>query len=80
VGITVVEPAEQFVGAIDLGGTNVRAAIIEAGGQIRARARRPTPQTGPEAVGQAMVEALQQAAEEAGGPVARRVVVGVGAP
>jgi glucokinase len=76
----VVEPAEQFVGAIDLGGTNVRAAIIEAGGQIRARARRPTPQTGPEDVVQAMVEALQQAAEEAGVSVDRLVAVGVGAP
>lgn len=71
---------EQFVGAIDLGGTNVRAAIIEAGGQIRARARRPTPQTGPEDVVQAMVEALQQAAQEAGVPVDGLLAVGVGAP
>src|SRR5881394_3639924 len=36
---------DHLVCAIDLGGTNLRAAIVDERGIIHARARRPTPHT-----------------------------------
>jgi glucokinase len=41
----VPEFSNQFVCAVDLGGTNLRAAVIDEHGQIHERARFPTPLT-----------------------------------
>jgi glucokinase len=70
----------QYLGAIDLGATNVRTAVIEADGELRGRARRVTPQRGPEAVVEVLLEAVQEAAQGAGVSVTELLAVGVGAP
>jgi glucokinase len=58
---------------VDLGGTNVVAAIVDADHAVRARAKRRTPDGGPDAV----VDAIVAAVGELGSPVD---AVGVGAP
>lgn len=67
--------------AFDLGGTWLRAALVDVGGRIVAKARRPTPREGPEAVVAAMSQlagGLESGGAAAGlGPAA---LVGVAAP
>jgi glucokinase len=41
----VSDSSNQFVCAVDLGGTNLRAAVIDGNGEIHERARFPTPRT-----------------------------------
>jgi glucokinase len=68
-------------GGIDLGGTKIQAAIVDAGGEVVGQARHPTPTSGgPEDVAAAMVAALRQAAREAGVETDALVGVGVGSP
>jgi glucokinase len=68
-------------GGIDLGGTKIQAAIIDARGDAVGEARRPTPTSGgPEDVAAAMAEALREAAEEAGVETGDLAGVGVGSP
>lgn len=70
---------EQQVIAVDLGGTNIRVAVISADGDLRHRSQAPTPASeGPEAVIRRIGEKVEQAAVRAGlGP---NVPVGVASP
>jgi glucokinase len=68
-------------GGIDLGGTKIQTAIVDARGDVVAQARRPTPTSGgPEDVAAAMAEALREAAQQAGAEAATLAGVGVGSP
>ncbi|MGN6215757.1 MAG: ROK family protein [Solirubrobacterales bacterium] len=68
-------------GGIDLGGTKIQTAIVDAGGKVVGEARQPTPTSGgPQDVAKAMVEGLRAAAEEAGIETADLAGVGVGSP
>lgn len=68
-------------GGIDLGGTKIQTAIVDAGGEVRGEARHPTPtEGGPEDVAEAMAAALREAAEGAGVETSELAGVGVGSP
>jgi glucokinase len=68
-------------GGIDLGGTKIQTAIIDAEGAVKAEARHPTPtKGGPPAVAAAMGKALIEAAEAAGVESSELEGVGVGSP
>jgi glucokinase len=68
-------------GGIDLGGTKIQAAIVDARGDVTGQARQPTPTSGgPQDVADAMAAALREAAEEAKVETADLVGIGVGSP
>jgi glucokinase len=68
-------------GGIDLGGTKIQTAVIDAAGEVKGEARHPTPTDGgPEAVAEAMAAALVEAAKDAGVESADLQGVGVGSP
>jgi glucokinase len=68
-------------GGIDLGGTKIQTAIVDAGGDVVGEARQPTPTSGgPEDVAAAMAEGVREAAKEAGVETAELAGVGVGSP
>jgi glucokinase len=68
-------------GGIDLGGTKIQTAIVDAGGEVLGEARRPTPTDGgPAGVAEQMAEALREAASAAGVEPAALEGVGVGSP
>ena len=52
---------------IDLGGTNVAAAVVDQDGTILGKVSLPTPRTGAEAVADQMAAAARAAAETGGG-------------
>ncbi len=68
-------------GGIDLGGTKIQTAIVDAGGEVLGEARRPTPTDGgPAGVAEQMAEALREAAQQAGVEPDALEGVGVGSP
>jgi glucokinase len=68
-------------GGIDLGGTKIQTAVIDADGQVKGEARSATPtEGGPKEVAAAMAEALIEAAKEAGVESSELQGVGVGSP
>ncbi len=68
-------------GGIDLGGTKIQAAIVDAAGEVSGQARHPTPtEGGPQDVADAMAAALTEAAESAGIKISALAGVGVGCP
>ncbi|HEU4599352.1 MAG TPA: ROK family protein, partial [Solirubrobacterales bacterium] len=68
-------------GGIDLGGTKIQAAIVDAHGEAIGEARHPTPTSGgPPEVAEAMAATLREAATEAGAETAALAGVGVGSP
>jgi glucokinase len=68
-------------GGIDLGGTKIQAAIVDANGKVLSEARRPTPTNGgPGRVANEMSAALREAAEDAGVEPAGLAGIGVGSP
>lgn len=68
-------------GGIDLGGTKIQTAVVDAGGKVVGEARHPTPtEGGPEDVAEAMAAALREAAESAGVETSALAGVGVGSP
>jgi glucokinase len=68
-------------GGIDLGGTKIQAAIVDADHAVLGEAREPTPSVGgPPDVAAAMVKALREAADRAGVEPASLDGVGVGSP
>jgi glucokinase len=77
-----VSPANNSLrGGIDLGGTKIQAAVVDAAGEVPGQARRPTPTSGgPEDVAAEMAEALREAASEAGVEPSALGGVGVGSP
>ena len=64
---------------IDLGGTNVAAAVVDSEGTILGKVSLPTPR-GAEAVADQMAAAARGAAEAAGTALDEVVSVGIGAP
>lgn len=64
---------------IDLGGTNVAAAVVDETGRILGRASLPTPR-GVEAVADRMAESARAAADNAGLPWEQISSIGVGSP
>jgi glucokinase len=68
-------------GGIDLGGTKIEAAVVNARNEVLGRARRPTPTTGgPRDVADQLIEAIGEAAETAGIETSELRGVGVGSP
>jgi glucokinase len=68
-------------GGIDLGGTKIQTAVVDAGGKVLGEARRPTPTSGgPQDVAEEMAAALREAAEAAGLESGALAGVGVGSP
>jgi glucokinase len=68
-------------GGIDLGGTKIQTAIIDAEGAVKGEARHPTPtEGGPADVAAEMGKALVEAAKNAGVESSDLEGVGVGSP
>ena len=65
---------------IDLGGTNVAAAVVDRDGTILGKVSLPTPRTGAEAVADQMAAAARAAAEKAGVSLEQVESVGIGSP
>jgi glucokinase len=80
--IGAIEPVSSKArGGIDLGGTKIQAAIVDADNQVLGEARESTPtKGGPADVAEAMASALRAAAEEAEVEPAALDGVGVGSP
>jgi glucokinase len=74
----VILPVMDLYGGIDLGGTFIKAAALDAAGTIRGRAMVPTaPEDGQEMVLERLAGALDEAVRQAGGHL---VAAGVGVP
>lgn len=72
---------DNLRGGIDLGGTKIQTAIVDAGGEVLGQSRRPTPTSGgPQDVAEEMAAALREAAGEAGVETAALAGIGVGSP
>jgi glucokinase len=68
-------------GGIDLGGTKIEAAVVNARNEVLGTARRPTPtKGGPEDVADQLIGAIREAADAAGIEAADLRGVGVGSP
>jgi glucokinase len=68
-------------GGIDLGGTKIQAAVVDADHKVLGEEREPTPtKGGPPDVAKAMVKAIRAAAEKAGVETSDLEGVGVGSP
>lgn len=65
---------------IDLGGTNVAAAVVDGEGTILGKISLPTPRTGAEAVADQMAAAARTAVEQAGITLKQVESVGIGSP
>ena len=70
-----------MVAGVDLGGTKILAAIVDAENRVLGKAKASTPaQEGGPAILSAIVETLRQAADEAGVAIADLKGIGVGSP
>jgi glucokinase len=68
-------------GGIDLGGTKIQTAVVDADGAVLGESRHPTPTTGgPPAIAAAMANALREASEAAGTSTDALAGAGVGSP
>ena len=68
-------------GGIDLGGTKIQAVVVADGAAVLGESRWPTPTTGgPTDVAAAMIDALRDAAKQAGTDTSDLEGVGVGSP
>ena len=68
-------------GGIDLGGTKIQTAVVDADGKVLGEARHPTPhEGGPKAVAAEMAAAMREATEAAGLEAKDLLGVGVGSP
>ncbi|HEY5816146.1 MAG TPA: ROK family protein [Solirubrobacterales bacterium] len=73
--------SDSLRGGIDLGGTKIQAVVVDAEGEPRGDARRPTPtEGGPADVAREMEGALREAAGAAGVDPEALAGVGVGSP
>jgi len=71
----------DFIIGIDLGGTNLKTAILSRDKTLLAKDSRPTDaESGPDAVIDAMEQAARDVAAAAEAPLDRVIAVGVGAP
>lgn len=70
-----------LVASVDLGGTKILAAVVDAENRVLGRSKSPTPaQEGGPAILAAVAECVRQAAVEAGVAVAELKGIGVGSP
>jgi glucokinase len=68
-------------GGVDLGGTKIEAVVVGPKSEVLGASRRPTPvQGGPQDVAAQMLEAVNEAAEQAGVKTSALRGVGVGSP
>jgi len=68
-------------GGIDLGGTKVQCAVLDAGHAVLGQSRHPTPtEGGPQDVADTIVAAMREAAAQAGLETSALTGVGVGSP
>jgi glucokinase len=68
-------------GGIDLGGTKIQAAVVDADNNVLGEAREPTPtKGGPADVAEAMAQALRAAADQAGAEPPDLAGIGIGSP
>jgi glucokinase len=75
------ENADALRGGIDLGGTKIQAVVVDGAHSVRGQARHDTPREGgPRDVADALVNALGQAARQAGLEPEALAAVGVGSP
>jgi glucokinase len=73
--------AEPLFLGIDLGGTKILSAVVDAKGKMRSRDHTVTPAAkGPESVIQAILDSVDRALGEAGLPSESLRAIGVGAP
>jgi glucokinase len=71
----------ELRGGIDLGGTKIEAVVVDAGDEVLASSKAPTPREGgPKAVAENMAKAMDAAAKEAGVATRELAGVGVGSP
>ena len=71
----------QLRGGVDLGGTKIQTAVIDAAGSVIAEAREPTPTTGgPQAVADAIAHAMRSATSAAGIKTKELRGIGVASP
>ncbi len=69
------------IGGIDLGGTKIQAAVVDARHEVLGQARRETPASGgPDAIVAEMAAALGEASDAAGIETDSLLGVGVGSP
>lgn len=75
------QTSKPFVIGVDLGGTNVRAALIDRDGKIRGQARRPSLQSHPATttLGQ-IAEACEEAIREGAADPSTVLGIGIGLP
>lgn len=70
-----------FILGIDLGGTKILSAVLDAEGGMLARDHSVTPAAkGPEAVIQAIVESVRRALDQSGLTTSEIAAIGIGAP
>jgi glucokinase len=63
------QSSSHLICAVDLGGTNLRAATIDGNGEIHSRARFPTPRTNdPNEIVSAITSAVKECSEHGVGP------------
>ena len=72
-------PAQRFVG-IDVGGTNLKAGLVDRSGRLLAAARRPLDFQGPAAFAAALAELTAEASDRGGVPLSDVDAVGIGLP
>lgn len=66
---------------VDLGGTKIQVVVIDEANTVLGQARRPTPREGgPEAIAEAIVDAVCEASESAAIEPASLAAIGVGSP
>jgi glucokinase len=70
-----------LLGGIDLGGTKIQAVVIDDDGDLKGEARLPTPTTGgPQAVTDAVGDAVEEATSAAGVRPGDLEAMGIGSP
>lgn len=65
---------------VDMGGTNLRVAVVDARGRIVAHIRRPSPIADPARGQSALADAIRDAIAAAGAPLSQVCGVGIGIP
>ncbi len=71
---------KRYIG-LDLGGTNIKAGLVDETGQVVVETSSPTQASdGPEAVVGRMLELAEQVATEGGGDLTQIKAIGIGSP
>lgn len=74
------EETQRYLG-VDIGGTNIRAAVVDSGGRILGEARRPAlAESGLRAAVGRAIQAIEEALENAGFTTREVLAIGAGVP